>query len=116
MGVRGFPVRAPEGIPAIVIAFKYLRAALIALAAVAPGAAASGGVTSRTAERALIHRLERYQGFHAARADCRRHSASEQRCTWHGRRADGSRWHGRAVVRRLKGGSLDVRITSARRS
>ena len=86
----------------------------LALFAATPARAATG-VSSRTAERALVHRLERYQGFHAARADCRRHSASEQRCTWHGRRADASRWHGRAVVRRLKGGGLDVRITSAKR-
>ena len=93
---------------------KQFGAALLAIGLAFPGAAAAA-VSSRTAERALVHRLERYQGFHAARADCRRHSASEQRCTWHGRRADGSRWHGRAVVRRLKGGSLDVRITSARR-
>jgi hypothetical protein len=88
---------------------------MVALVLTAGPATASGTLSSRTAERALTHRLERYQGFHQATSSCRRHTAREQRCGWHGRRADGQRWHGRATVRRLKGGTIDVRITSAAR-
>ena len=99
----------------MLLLFKRISATLAVLVAVFPGAAGAARVSSRTAERALVHRLERYQGFHSAHADCRRHTATEQRCTWHGRRAGTGRWHGRAVVRRLTGGSLDVRITSAQR-
>jgi hypothetical protein len=87
--------------------------AVLALMLTTGTATASGSLSSRTAERALTHRLERYQGFHQANGSCRRRTAREQRCSWHGRRADGQRWHGRATVRRLKGGTIDVRITSA---
>lgn len=80
----------------------------------AAGAAATSTLTTRTAQRALVHKLERYQSFRSVHARCRRHSPREQRCTWSGRRPDGP-WRGRAVVRRLRGGSVDVRITSARR-
>ena len=77
-------------------------------------AALAATLGSGTAEHALVAKLRRYQDFHAVTAHCKRHTAREQRCTWSGRRPDG-RWHGRAVVRRLKGGAIDVRITSARR-
>ena len=80
----------------------------------ATAAAATAPLGTRTAQQALVRKLERYQSFRSASAHCRRQTAREQRCTWAGRRPDG-RWHGRAVVRRIKGGSLDVRITSARR-
>jgi hypothetical protein len=76
-------------------------------------AAADAATLSRgTAERALQRRLERYQGFTSVHATCRASTSTTQRCTWRGRRSGGS-WRGRAVVRRLAGGSLDVRITSA---
>jgi hypothetical protein len=76
--------------------------------------AATASLGSGTAERALVRKLERYQSFRSAHATCSRHTAREQRCTWRGRRPDGE-WRGRAVVRRLKGGAIDVRITSAGR-
>jgi hypothetical protein len=86
-------------------------AAVLGLTAVPPALAA---LSARSAERAVRARLVRYEGFRSVSADCRRTSASVRHCTWHGRRPDG-RWHGRATVRRLQGGTLDVRISSARR-
>jgi len=93
----------------------FMRAFALAITIAFTGsvaADASGTLSARTAERALTQRLARYQGFRTVHADCRRRTSREQRCTWNGRRA-GHRWHGRAVVRRLKGGSVDVRITAA---
>lgn len=87
---------------------------LIVSLAFASCAGASSTLSGTTAERALVHKLERYQSFRSVHAHCRRHSPREQRCTWTGQRPDGA-WRGRAVVRRLRGGSVDVRITSARR-
>src|SRR4051812_12252377 len=71
----------------MLLRFKSTTTVVLAVLVALPGAAGAAGVSSRTAQRALVHRLERYQGFHAAHADCRRHTAREQRCTWHGRRA-----------------------------
>lgn len=88
---------------------------LCVLGLAGPAAAATAPLGARTARRALVRKLERYQSFRSASAHCRRETAREQRCSWSGRRPDGI-WHGRAVVRRLRGGSLDVRITSARRN
>lgn len=89
--------------------------AVILVALVATPAAGATSLSSRAARHALVTKLQRYQDFHAVTASCRRHSAREQRCAWSGRRPDGA-WRGRAVVRRLAGGSIDVRITSARRA
>ena len=91
------------------------RAVFLCVFLLAAGAAsAASSLSTRTADRALVAKLERYQAFRSVTPHCRRHSRREQRCTWSGRRPDG-RWHGRAVVRRLGGGSIDVRITAAHR-
>ena len=86
-------------------------AAALGLATAPPGLAA---LSTRSAERAVRTQLERYEGMRSVSAGCRRVSSSLQRCRWHGRRPDG-RWHGNATVRRVRGGTLDVRITSARK-
>jgi len=89
-------------------------AAVIAVGLLPGAAGGASTLSSGTAERAVTHRLERYQAFREAHATCHRRTRREQGCTWRGRRA-GAAWRGTARVRRLAGGGLDVRITSARR-